>query len=292
MHYVEKIDSVIKEYHHLFKYALLRARLKGIVSLLNTFFMYKLRIPVSFQRLARLQYGIKPDLFKIINIQTQTECNYNCSFCPNKKVKRPRGAMSLELYKKIIRELAQLNFTGFIEPFLMNESFMDPRLPRLIKIALRECPGATVVIQTNGSLLTDEFLKKIKSPRVIVVVNDYTSEGRVLKRISGFNNAGNIILLERKHEMTDLSNMGGLIYDISEPMDNFCIKPFTQFYVGFDGRVCLCCQDWQFTEIMGNVRKNSIKEIWYNNKYTIFRKNLLNSRRIGLCSNCDYYGVE
>ena len=65
-------------------------------------------------------------------------------------------------------------------------------------------------------------------------------------------------------------------------------KPANRCSVGFDssfitalGDVLPCCFS---DEVMGNVKQQSFREIWYGAKYTTFRKRLINGRFPGYCS--------
>ena len=76
-----------------------------------------------------------------------------------------------------------------------------------------------------------------------------------------------------------------------EPMHLFCTIPFNIMTVGFDGRVLLCCQDWQFQEIVGDLRENTLVEVWDSPKFNEVRAMLLQMKRDKfLCSKCDYVG--
>ena len=45
-------------------------------------------------------------VFNSIQIQTQTYCNLNCQFCPNNKITREHGTMTIDLYNDIINQLS------------------------------------------------------------------------------------------------------------------------------------------------------------------------------------------
>ena len=88
-------------------------------------------------------------LFGQIQIQTIEFCNLKCDFCPNhymiwdrlegKKKGIPYNIMSIENYTKIVKNLADLNFTGRVSPYLMNEPLMDKdRMVEIIGITIKE----------------------------------------------------------------------------------------------------------------------------------------------------------
>ena len=53
----------------------------------------------------------------------------------------------------------------------------------------------------------------------------------------------------------------------------------------------MCSHDWGKKNILGNLNKHSVKEIWLNEKSTKSRKKLINSNRgLSPCNVCDVSG--
>ena len=82
---------------------------------------------------------------KVVHIESTNLCNFKCSFCPHTKMKRKKGIMDFELYKKIIDEIKdwgieELNLTGFGEPLL------DPLLTEKIKYARKKMPNVLICL--------------------------------------------------------------------------------------------------------------------------------------------------
>ncbi|MFH1589019.1 MAG: SPASM domain-containing protein [archaeon] len=42
----------------------------------------------------------------------------------------------------------------------------------------------------------------------------------------------------------------------------------------FDGKVILCCQDWKKEYILGDLRTNSIQDIWNSKEYKSIRRRI------------------
>lgn len=59
-----------------------------------------------------------------------------------------------------------------------------------------------------------------------------------------------------------------------------CSVGYDQSFITSDGNVLPCCYS---TEVMGNVRENSFKEIWYGEKYHNFRNRLINGKFAKYC---------
>ncbi|MFH1888992.1 MAG: radical SAM/SPASM domain-containing protein [Candidatus Omnitrophota bacterium] len=92
-------------------------------------------------------------------IEPTNNCNLRCLMCPQSKgLKRPKGYMDMELYKKIIKDIRGLELRR-VNLFMGGESFLHPRIPEMIKIAKKA--GLNVRLHTNGTLLDKKLNKEI-----------------------------------------------------------------------------------------------------------------------------------
>lgn len=96
-----------------------------------------------------------------LRLEVTTKCNYNCIICPREELTRKKETMSFELFKyifdKINSETAQydtLTFPGLGEPLLDNT--LDDKIIHAKK------HGYTVLMLTNGSLLTVDRFKRLE----------------------------------------------------------------------------------------------------------------------------------
>ena len=260
---------------------------------------------IEFIRLTYRHFNPSKDLFHSIQIQTQTICNLNCQFCPNNKIEREHGIMSLEIYEKIINELSHLNYTGEIMLYLQNEPLLDKRMNKLIKYAHEKCPKAIIGLFSNGTNLTNEMLGNLfDSGLTFLRINDYSmvqankynrKEGYDIKlKVQNFecfaSNQKKIKIYCYFPDISKMSNRSGLMegVGIPTPLNLFCNRPFEQMYINFKGEALFCCNDWMFDEIMGDLSKNTLFEIWTNDKYNFLRAELFRNTRKGICRDCDY----
>jgi hypothetical protein len=60
--------------------------------------------------------------------------------------------------------------------------------------------------------------------------------------------------------------------------------------VNFDGQVSVCCVDWSYGTIVGDLTKTSLTEIWNGTALREFRLAHLRGERatIAACANCQY----
>lgn len=95
---------------------------------------------------------------------------------------------------------------------------------------------------------------------------------------------------------TLLENRGGNIADAnafsrSHRMQYFstCTRLFKQMYIMFDGDVVLCCTDYSRKQVLGNVRRTSLYEVWNGEVATEIRRRFLSDRigELPLCGQCE-----
>ena len=75
------------------------------------------------------EYSKSPELHSI-EIETVNACNNDCSFCPASKKNDTRihRFMSEKLFKKIITELQEMQYSGVVSLFSNNEPLLDKRI--------------------------------------------------------------------------------------------------------------------------------------------------------------------
>ena len=103
-----------------------------------------------------------------ILIDPTNACNFRCTFCPTgdkqllKKVGRPIGLMSFDLFQKIIDDL-----DGFehklkkLQLYKDGEPLLNKKLPNMIAYAKSRGVAELIETTTNGSLITPEIANKI-----------------------------------------------------------------------------------------------------------------------------------
>ena len=76
-------------------------------------------------------------------------------------------------------------------------------------------------------------------------------------------------------------------YSIKNELLNQCWRMWQACVITWDGLVVPCCFDKDATHRLGDLKKNSMDEIWKGDKYHAFRSALLRSRKeIDICKNC------
>ena len=76
-------------------------------------------------------------------------------------------------------------------------------------------------------------------------------------------------------------------YVAKNKFSNRCWKLWHANVITWDGLVVPCCFDKDASHRLGNLKNESFRDIWKNDNYKQFRKELMTSRKnIDICSNC------
>jgi radical SAM protein with 4Fe4S-binding SPASM domain len=76
-------------------------------------------------------------------------------------------------------------------------------------------------------------------------------------------------------------------FEFKNSLSNHCWRLWHATVISWDGLVVPCCFDKDAQHPLGDLKGKSFKEIWHNDSYVNFRKQVLMSRKnIDICANC------
>jgi radical SAM protein with 4Fe4S-binding SPASM domain len=262
----------------------------------------------------------------IVQIESTNLCNAKCVFCPRDEMERRQGVMSMDLFRKVVDECASLGIThvrvhNYGEPFLdkqltekvryakargiaevgmiSNGSLITEPIARgMIEAGLDainisvDAGGKDTFERTRVHLKYDTVIGNIralarlrqemgrKRPRLILsfVRQDNTAEEEAFIR--------EWRQVADKIHVTDLHNWAGALHTgatVTYP----CYRMWLTFTVLWDGRVSLCCADFDGRHILGDLRTQTIAEIWNSPPYREARRQHLESGGPEICQSCD-----
>ena len=81
---------------------------------------------------------------------------------------------------------------------------------------------------------------------------------------------------------------------IDDKLNKPCISPFSTLEILHDGTVPLCGCDYKPTVVLGNVKNNSLLEIWNSEKFRKIRDHhgSGNRNKIDICIGCKIWDTE
>lgn len=124
-------------------------------------------------------------------------------------------------------------------------------------------------------------------PEVYALADELGVNQVVLKtaQIYDYENGSDLIPVQEKYSRYKKQADGR--YSIKNSLDNHCWKMWHSCVITWDGKVVPCCFDKDAHFVLGDLKEQTFKEIWFGEKYNHFRKSLLKSRsEIEICKNC------
>lgn len=236
-------------------------------------------------------------------IETINRCNSTCSFCAANRndESRPFCRMDDELFKKIIAQIAEWDYAGYISLFANNEPFMDTRVIELHKYIREKLPKAKIKVFTNGLLLDIEKFKQIAPYTDLFIINNYCEDMQLHPNIAKLYDYleknpdvhKNIdVQIKIRYIREVLTNRAGTSPNKKEAQNIVkepCLFPYTDMVIFPDGKVGICCCDVKEVTNLGNVNSETLQEIWTGKKYEALRQKLRGGRQGNkFCEHCDF----
>jgi len=241
----------------------------------------------------------------IVNIETTNHCNLKCEYCPHKDMKRPKGYMSDEIFEKCVHDALEFPSVQRIQPFRTGEAFVDPKIYERVRYINEKAPRHIVVFFSNFSIpfkkdemsswnpamfvfsyntnvdfdvvkTNIEITKELDMPTEIHVVN----EGGLYESALAFGRDVDVPVVGCAKY-----NWAGKIPSDYKIKDGYCIRPSRSLQVLWDGRVDLCCMDVDGEVILGDIRENSLREIWNSELAKKYREH--KKSELDFCRNCN-----
>ena len=234
------------------------------------------------------------DLFSIVEVEINNECNNKCSYCPNSISQRKSSKyLEISLYRKLLTELSALSFSGIFSFHFYNEPLLHPHLIEWVELASKALPSARFHLYTNATLLTLEKFRQLTTAGIHLIKATRHEEVRSLPLDIWYSQ---LSPLERSQiELEDASeinktNRGGILSLGTSITSNLpCYIPSSMIVVTSDGNILSCYEDFAEKLILGNLKTQTLVEIWKSDRAKSFREKLTTGKRLDfdLCSRCN-----
>ena len=263
-----------------------------------------------------------------LEVELVSDCNLRCVYCPRHYVNNLKGYMNFELFKKIIDEAKVYRDMIFVL-HRRGESMLHPQFNKMLDYIsgkfkeVQMATNATVLSKDkfssivkalnflSFSLDTPERFNQTRVPakyekveknildflefnqgrvktQASMVKTAQTTEEMVEEFISIWKDRVDRVRIYEEHSSD--GNFGSLKNPRAERKP--CVMPIYEMLIYDNGKVARCNHDWD-SDGMGDVNKNSIKEIWHNQKYEDLRKQHLRLKLTDpICSKCDSWYPE
>lgn len=244
------------------------------------------------------------NLFSIIEIEINSNCNLACSYCPNADHNRiESGEMTKETFSVLMDQLKELKFEGIVSFHFYNEPLLCKQLNYFVGELKKELPKVRLQIYSNGMFLNFERTTELFSLGVdyFVITKHEKIQANFIfdKTYELLNESLKKRVIYKYFEDIELNNRGGLLPHLSQNKEKdysmfpcMIAKMFT--VITLKGNVLTCYEDFNQEQVMGNIRVDTLRNIWFSSKYIKFRKELAKKRidsSYELCRNCNNFTV-
>lgn len=271
---------------------------------------------------------LTPEFPQRLEIELVSDCNLKCTYCPRHFVNELTGYMSFDLFAKIIDE-ASAHPETILVLHRRGESMLHPEFNKMLNYVagkfkeVQMATNATILNPDKYQAIVDglDFLSfsldtperfnitrlparyekveakildflafnqgRIKTQASMVKTSETTDE-MCIQFTEIWKNKVDRVRIYEEHS-TD-GNFGSLTNPRKERKP--CMMPVYEMLIYDNGVIARCNHDWD-SDGMGDVTKNTLKEIWHSPKYKNLRWQHLEQKLMDpVCSTCDSWYPE
>jgi 8-amino-3,8-dideoxy-alpha-D-manno-octulosonate transaminase len=243
----------------------------------------------AYNHLAKLLTYGHTDIFMTVNIETTSQCNIKCPYCPVSVFDRGKHLMEESLFHKIIDELAEVGFKGRVSPHFYGEPLVDARLPELCAYAREKLPAVNIVVHSNGTRMNKTVFHNLLDHGVtgFVITNHMgLATKQVARLLSEISEADKEKIRFLDIDETPLFNRSGLVEPKNLRTFKRCHYLSDEIAISYQGNV-LCTNDYLEKHSFGNVNEQKLMDIWHSPFFTKVRKEVRKGVfELEMCKKC------
>ena len=257
--------------------------------------------------------GVSHYLYRV-DLDLTGLCNRTCYFCPRtfKSYPNVNEHMSLETIEIVLAELRAIDFKGVIELAGRGEPTLHNKFDKVVDLVTAQPRKWDVRVTTNGYRIDKLWGVYAKIDELIL--NTYTNQEDSDfmrkkyvklpngKRIEHYFKPDTLSIEEMNNlgPQQDTTKEDGLYFTYlfnnragvfsEESVKEPCFHPMRQIFIDYHGNYQMCCNDWKYQIIIGNVHERSLMDMYENDdKLNRIRWRLMNGDRNAIlpCSVCD-----
>lgn len=272
-----------------------------------------------------LPVPIVPPLPEVYQIEVTATCNFACIMCPMQFFTRKDDTkfIDLDLVKKIIHQ-GDLDASYFVEFQISGEPLLHPNLKDIIQLVKET--DVMMGLSTNGVYIPEQMEALLKLDVITVSIDSITNHHLIRKSKTKVFPIQQLILnikrllieAEDKGIVVDLQiiELDGwekqleivkdvfsgykcnirtnpncyhafIHLDIPTPVSNdLCINPWFSASIMCNGNVTPCCISQGDDVIYGNLKYQTLREVWADEPIKIFREQMQTRNYPDVCSKC------
>jgi len=258
-------------------------------------------------------------LFNTLSLEITSWCNRKCKFCPVAYNTRPKHRMKVDILDDAAVELASIRYRGRVEFYIYNEPCAEfSWLLECVSKFRKMVPNSCLMIATNGDYIQGpkEIESMFDAGLNQILINCYSKGLYARRKKDWLSTISDSIKLNRSVyqrlppssksiEILDKSvvetfgtgifrlanragNISEFIPSLKVPAKRMCVKPFRILNIDCNGNALVCCQDYHADMSYGNLKTETLVDLWNHNVMNTYRRNLLaKDRSMPLCKHCD-----
>jgi MoaA/NifB/PqqE/SkfB family radical SAM enzyme len=230
-----------------------------------------------------------------VEINPTELCNRTCSFCPRGNGYPNKDEhLTIDDAYLIKNRLDEFEYQGIIIISGKGEPLLNPDILEIVNVFKNEW----IELISNGdkilefpSMLDELFDNGLSR----IILDEYDNEENYNKKIEILGDRCGVI---KNHfagglQSSIFNNRSGSFKTIEKSLDRKCYLPFYKGYIDLTMDLRFCCNDWKYKESLGNLRENTLEELWMSDKMNKYRKELSKGNRCNVisCKECDANGL-
>jgi sulfatase maturation enzyme AslB (radical SAM superfamily) len=239
-------------------------------------------------------------LFKRLEIETCSMCNRSCPNCirnshPNRAAVQDwfqPNLMPAEMFERIMRQACDLGFRGSVCLQHYNEPLMDDRIEEFGRFARGLACFSEVFISTNADYITEARARKLDGTFDMLLIALYLDEPKKTERERWLRAQFSKTKLEftgGAHIPTHFSPEFDVTSLAQAHVDRPCSLPLDRLIINHRGDMLLCCDDVVGNFALGNVKRQTLHELWFGARHQQIVNDLLvagGRRKHAYCATC------
>ena len=245
-----------------------------------------------YQIIKNLDHQAKNIQWLEFELSNNCQCKKEHEWCPASRDNRELIFLKSSIVHKVIQFFKRYDFSGRVYFSGYSEPLIDARLVDLVKYVKRHLPKCNIDMFTNGiacdeNLLTDLLEAGVDQIRLSIYNQ---SERERLKRIKAKVKLKGVFLQDRRIGLcrNDIDNRINVYNLEGKGLKEPCYMPTLYYFVRNNGDVTMCFWDWKYTQIFGNLYKDSVEDTLLDSNRLRINYELVNNNRaaIPVCSGC------
>lgn len=261
-----------------------------------------------------------------LQLETTAVCDAHCVFCPHDQMQRAQGTMDLALSRRIVEEAATIPVIDHLSFVGLGEPLLDRFLVQRIAHARAVMPAIRIDVTTDGSFLRPKMTDALiaaglshlnvslnatnrRSRHAIMGIDNFDQVVEYIEyaRAAG---AGTMTVTVKGIQEKDLmeggepevfllrwgadaflhqeGNWAGTMRPVRVTPTLPCRRALEQIMVLWDGRVSTCCFDAEGARIFGDLKTQTLRDVYSGELAVAFRLAHVHGRRadLRLCNTC------